>query len=203
VRSVLACAALLAVLAAGACSGAPPAPRSGAPPAPRSSAPPVPRASAPPAPRASAPSAPPGRSAPGASAAPLSAHARPGWPMARASYLGRYRMTWSSDQSFARSGLLTLFMRQVTKPKAMIVPSGIMSVFGGDATTVLYLTKFGHLGSRAVADVNVGLYTSSPVGAVELTAFSVASHTLTLVLAAAGRQRVEMRFIRYSANPHP
>jgi hypothetical protein len=94
-------------------------------------------------------------------------------------------------------------MRTVSKPKAMTVPSGIVSVFGNDATTVLYLTRFGHLGSRAVADVNVGLYTSSPVGAVQLTTFSVASHTLTLVLSASGTPPVQMRFIRYSADPHP
>lgn len=130
----------------------------------------------------------------------VTAHAQPGWPMARASYLGRYRMTWSSDPSFARSGLLTLFMRPVTKPKATVVPSGIMSVFGGDATTVLYLTRFGHLGSRAVADVNVGVFTSPPVGTVQVTTFS---HTLTLVFSASGSRPVQMRFVRYSANPHP
>jgi hypothetical protein len=94
-------------------------------------------------------------------------------------------------------------MRQVTKPKAMTVPSGIVSVFGNDATTVLYLTRFGHLGSQAVADVNLGLYTSSPVGAVHLTTFSVASHTLTLTLSAPGAPSIQMRFTRYSANPHP
>jgi len=123
--------------------------------------------------------------------------------MARQQWLGRYRMTWSSDPSFARSGLLTLFLRPVTKPKVTVVPSGIMSVFGGDATTVLYLTRFGHLGSRAVADVNVGVFTSPPVGAVQLTTFSVASHTLTLVFSASASRPVEMRFVRYSADPHP
>ena len=131
------------------------------------------------------------------------AHAKPGWPLPRASYLGRYRMTWSSDPAFARTGLLTLFMRSITKPKARVVPSGIISAFGSDATTVLYLTKFGHLGSRAVADVNIGLYTASPVGAVQLTAFSVTSHTLTLVISVPGSRPVEMRYIRYSASPHP
>jgi len=112
-------------------------------------------------------------------------------------------MTWSSDRSFAKSGLLTLFMRKITKPVAMIVPSGIMSIFGNAATTVLYLTKFGHLGSRAIADVNPGLYTSIPVGIIQLTAFSVKAHTLTLVLSAQGNELVQMRFIRYSADPHP
>lgn len=150
----------------------------------------------------SSPAAHGGATSPAASTAAV-AHAKPGWLVPRASYLGRYRMTWSSDRSFARSGLLTLFMRKITKPKAMVVPSGIISVFGGDATTVLYLTKFGHLGSRAVADVNLGLYTSSPVGAVQLTAFSAASHTLTLVLSAPGSRPVELRFTRYSADPHP
>jgi hypothetical protein len=149
--------------------------------------------------------------------APLAvARAAPGWPVPRATYLGRYRMTWSSDPAFARTGLLTLFMRPVTQggrgagaphagglPKAMNVPSGIISVVSSDATTVLYLTKFGHLGSRAVADVNLGLYTSSPVGAVQLTAFSAASHTLTLVFSAPGERPVQLRFTRYSADPHP
>jgi hypothetical protein len=54
-----------------------------------------------------------------------------------------------------------------------------------------------------VADVNLGLYTSSPVGTVQLTTFSVVSHTLTLTLSAPGAPAVEMRFIRYSADPHP
>lgn len=174
VRSVLACVAIL--LALGACSAAPSVPRAGT----------VVTASNLPGPPAAA-----------------AAHAKPGWPMARDQWLGRYRMTWSSDPAFARSGLLTLFMRSITKPKAMVVPSGIMSVFGGDATTVLYLTKFGHVGSRAVADVNVGLFTSPPVGAIQLTAFGAASHTLTLKFTAAGRHQVELRFIRYSADPHP
>lgn len=123
--------------------------------------------------------------------------------MPKSDYLGRYKMTWSSDRSFAESGLLTLFMRRITKPVAMIVPSGIMSIFGNAATTVLYLTKFGHLGSRAIADVNPGLYTSTPVGTIQLTAFSVKAHTLTLVFSAQGNELVQMRFIRYSANPHP
>jgi len=130
-------------------------------------------------------------------------HTEPGWPVPRAAYLGRYTMAWSSDPSFARSGFLTLFMRSITKPKAMVVPSGIVSVFGRDATTVLYLTKFGHLGSRAMAEVNLGLYTSPPVGTVQLTTFSVTNHTLTLVFSAPGGAPVAMRFIRYSANPHP
>lgn len=128
---------------------------------------------------------------------------KPGWLLPKTAYLGRYTMAWSSDRSFAKSGLLTLFMRSITKPKAMVVPSGIISVFGNSATTVLYLTKFGHLGSRALADVNLGLYTSPPVGTVQLTTFSATSHTLTLVFSAQGSEPVAMRFIRYSADPHP
>lgn len=131
------------------------------------------------------------------------ANTTPGWPLPRTAYLGRYTMTWSSDRSFARSGLLTLFLRPVTKPKAMVVPSGIISVFGHAATSVLYLTMFGHLGSRAMADVNLGVYTAPPVGTVQLTAFSLKTHTLTLVLSARGNELVQMRFIRYSADPHP
>jgi hypothetical protein len=132
------------------------------------------------------------------------AHPAPGWPIARAEYLGRYRMTRSDDPSFARSGLLTLFMRQVTKPKAMVVPSGIISAYGANGTTLLYLTKFGHLGTEPVADVNVGVYTSPPVGAVRLVRFTADQHELTLLFSAQGSSHpVEMSFVRYSADPHP
>jgi hypothetical protein len=131
------------------------------------------------------------------------AKAKPGWLVPRSAYLGRYTLSWSSDRSFAKSGLLTLFMRQITQPKKMIVPSGIISVYGNAETTVLYLTRFGHLGARAMADVNLGLYTSVPVGTVQLTAFSATTHTLTLVFSAQGNELVQMRFIRYSADPHP
>jgi hypothetical protein len=127
----------------------------------------------------------------------------PGWPVPKSAYLGRYTLTWASDPSFARGGLLTLFMRAVTKPKQMIVPSGIISVYGPGTTSVLYLTKFGHLGQRGVADVSAGLYTAPPAGTAALTAFSASSHTLTLVLSGPGGRPVALRFTRYSANPHP
>jgi hypothetical protein len=153
-------------------------------------------------PAAAAPAA---RAVPAAGAVPIAAVARavPGWPAPKAAYLGRYTLTWASDPSFARGGLLTLFLRQVTKPKAMIVPSGIISVYGPGSTSVLYLSRFGHLGPRGVASVTAGLYTTAPAGTVALTAFSSASHTLTLVLSAPGSAPVAMRFTRYSASPHP
>jgi hypothetical protein len=131
------------------------------------------------------------------------AKAVPGWPAPKPAYLGRYTLTWASDPSFARSGLLTLFMRAITKPKKMTVPSGIISVYGPGTTSVLYLSKFGHLGPHGVADVTAGLYTSPPAGTIALTAFSAASHTLTLVLSAPGGQPVTLRFTRFSADPHP
>lgn len=154
---------------------------------------------------ASSASVPAARPVPATEAVPIAAAARavPGWPMPKAAYLGRYTMTWASDPSFARGGLLTLFLRQVTKPTAMIVPSGIISVYGPGTTSVLYLSRFGHLGPRGVANVTAGLYTTGPAGTVTLTAFSPASHTLTLVLLAPGSAPVAMRFTRYSANPHP
>lgn len=177
VRSSLAAAVLFLLVTVGACSGGSPASHGSA-------------AKPPAAPVAVLPAA-------------AVAHAAPGWPLPKPAYLGRYTMTWSSDRSFASSGRLTLFMRSITKPKAMIVPSGIISAFGDTATTVLYLTKFGHLGSRATADVNLGLYTSSPVGTAQITSFSVKTHTLTLVFSAPGNELVQMRFSRYSADPHP
>jgi hypothetical protein len=131
------------------------------------------------------------------------ARAVPGWPVPRTAYLGRYRLTFASDRSFAQAGLLTLFMRTVTKPRAMVVPSGIISVYGPGRTAVLYLSRFGHLGQRGVADVTAGLYATAPAGTVALTAFSATSHTLTLVLSAPGSGPVTLRFTRYSANPHP
>jgi hypothetical protein len=127
----------------------------------------------------------------------------PGWPAPKAAYLGRYRLTGSSDPSFARAGLLTLFMRAVTKPKKMILPSGIISVYGPGTTSVLYLTRFGHLGQRGVADVTAGLYAAPPAGTVALTGFTAESHTLTVVLSPSGSAPVTMRFTRYSADPHP
>jgi hypothetical protein len=118
-------------------------------------------------------------------------------------YLGRYRLTWASDPSFAQGGLLTLFMRAVTKPKAMTVPSGIISVYGPGSTSVLYLSRFGHLGTRGVANVTTGLYTTAPAGTVMLAAFAGSAHTLTLVLSAPASTPVTLQFTRYSANPHP
>lgn len=131
------------------------------------------------------------------------ARAAPGWPAPKAAYLGRYKLTGSSDPSFARAGLLTLFMRTITKPKKMVVPSGILSVYGPGTTSVLYLSQFGHLGQRGVADVTAGLYAAPPAGTVALTAFTADSHTLTLVLSPSGGAPVTMRFTRYSADPHP
>lgn len=131
------------------------------------------------------------------------ARAAPGWPAPKAAYLGRYKLTWASDPSFARAGLLTLFMRTITKPKKMVVPSGIISVYSPGTTSVLYLTQFGHLGQRGVADVTAGLYAAPPAGTVALTGLAAASHTLTLVLSPSGSAPVTMRFTRYSADPHP
>jgi hypothetical protein len=131
------------------------------------------------------------------------ARAVPGWPLPATAYLGRYKLTWASDPSFARGGLLTLFMRAVTKPKATTVPSGILSVYGPGSTSVLYLSRFGHLGPRAVANVTTGLYTTAPAGTVTLAAYAATTHTLTLVLSAPGSAPVAMRFTRYSASPNP
>jgi hypothetical protein len=143
----------------------------------------------------------------------------PGWPMKTQAYLGRYRMTWSSDRAFAQAAMLTLFMRHVTKPKEMILPSGILSAFGRDETTVLYITKLKHKGTHGSAEASAGNYTYTPVGLIDLIRFDPRHHTLSIRLDLSGDRQgggfksvaqskhggkpIELRFTRYSANPHP
>src|SRR6266567_6209406 len=124
---------------------------------------------------------------------------KPGWPVKPQAYLGRYRMTWSSDRAFAQAGLLTLFMRQVMKPKKMIVPSGVLSAFGRDETTVLYITKLGRNGTRGSAEASAGNYAYAPVGLIELTRFDQLHHTLGIKLHSSAGRPIELRFARYSA----
>lgn len=187
--------ALLAPLALAACSGGGhPAPGGGRPA----------RASAGTGQRlaAVAPAAAPA-AAPGTLPAVLPASAPPGWPMAKPAYLGRYRLTASSDRTFASSGLLTLFMREIKKPTEMIVPSGVLSAFGPGQTTVLYLSGFQHSGSKAMAQVSAGNYGYPPAGQAWVTRFSPASHVLQLSFAPTGGHPVALTFTRYSADPHP
>src|SRR5437868_4918713 len=55
--------------------------------------------------------------------------AAPGWPGAKAAYLGRYRLISSSDAALARRGELTVFLRKVPGEK-MPALSGILAVHG-------------------------------------------------------------------------
>jgi len=123
--------------------------------------------------------------------------------MTRGAYLGRYRLTTSSDHTFAASGLLTLFMRQIKKPKAMTVPSGVLSAFGPGQTTVLYLSNFQHAGSRAAAEVSTGNYGYPPSGEAWVMHFSQPGHVLTLAFSPVSGHPVTLTFVRYSADPHP
>jgi hypothetical protein len=186
--------ALLAPLALAACSG-------GGHPAPAAAHHPA-AAGAGHHPAAAAPAgAAPAPAAPAPAALPASAPA--GWPMAHAAYLGRYRLTASSDGTFAKSGLLTLFMREIKKPKEMVVPSGVLSAFSPGQTTVLYLSGFQHSGSRAMAEVSAGNYGYPPSGQAWVTRFSQAGHVLQLSFAPTGGHPVTLTFTRYAADPHP
>jgi hypothetical protein len=95
-----------------------------------------------------------------ASGAPRTAtkKAIPGWPGAAAQYLGRYRLTKSSDPALATGGGLTIFLRKVphfTKP----LLSGILSLNAKHQANVVYLTKFMHAGTSLWTTVNLGIYT--------------------------------------------
>jgi hypothetical protein len=126
-----------------------------------------------------------------------------GWPSQQPGYLGRYRMTWSSDHIFAGAGLLTLFIRQVSQPSKMNVPSGVLSVYGQDETAVFYLTKFRHEGARGYADVSTGNFGYPAVGQIKLLGLDIRRHALTLVFTPVHGGPVQFGFIRYSSSPHP
>lgn len=135
-------------------------------------------------------------------AGPVTALSR-GWPVKTSDYFGRYRMISSSDHAFAGSALLAFFMRHVLKPKKMTVPGGVLSAFGRDETTVLYLTKLRHEGTRGVAEVSAGNYTLAPVGRMQLLGFDTQHHTLWLEFVPAHGPPVEMDFVRFSSSPQP
>ena len=141
--------------------------------------------------------------APGALGRGSPVPSEPGWQLKMPAYLGRYRMTWSSDQVFAGSAILTLFMRPVTKPKKATFPSGVLSVFGRDQTTVLYITKLRHTSTDDLANVSTGNYTYPPIGQIRLARFDQRHHTLMLVFRSAYSDQIELSFSRYSDNPHP
>lgn len=135
-----------------------------------------------------------------AGGAPVSARTIPGWPGSPQSYEGRYRMVASSDGSFARSGALTFFTRQVphqTKPQL----SGVLSLYTTDGTNVLYLSHFVHAGTTRSAQVSLGIYTGPEIGRFVV----MSRHGVALVVTFVPLQGapVSLRFIQFSTNPHP
>ena len=141
-----------------------------------------------------------GTAAAGSAGATSGVKAAPGWPGGLSSYEGRYRLTASSDASFARSGMLTIFARKVPhqdKPQM----SGILALYTTDGTNVLYLTHFTHAGTKLSAQLNLGIYTGPHMGTFVL----VSHHGAALVVHVMPLQgaAVLLHFNRISANPHP
>lgn len=125
------------------------------------------------------------------------------WPAAQSAYFGRYRLIASTDRSFARSALLTLFLREIKKPREMTVPSGVLSAFAPGQTTVLYLSRLRNAGPRGMADVSAGNFGYPPVGEARILGFDQHRHLLMLAFSPSRGRTVRLSFLRYSANPHP
>ncbi len=126
--------------------------------------------------------------------------ALPGWPGGPRLYEGRYRLIASSDDSFARSGTLTVFTRTVphqTKPQL----SGVLSLYTDAGTNVLYLTHFVHTGTARSAQVNLGIYTGPEVGRFVVVLRRGAALGVTFVPLQG--PSVSLRFVQFSTSPHP
>jgi len=123
----------------------------------------------------------------------------PGWPGPKAQYLGRYRLTRSSDNALARQGDLTVFQREVPRQGAAM--SGILNLYGTDETNVFYVTRFAHAGTKLWATVNVGVYSGPVVGTFNVTCYC--HNMMNAVFKVQDGATVSLRFLRYSANPHP
>ncbi len=138
--------------------------------------------------------------APVAGGTPVSGPAIPGWPGKPQAYEGRYRLTASSDDSFARSGALTVFTRIVPhQPKPQL--SGILSLYTTDGTNVLYLSHFIHAGTTRSAQVSLGIYTGPEIGRFVLVSRHGAALAATFVPLQGAP--VSLRFVQFSTNPHP
>ena len=124
----------------------------------------------------------------------------PGWPGAKAAYMGRYRLISSSEAALARRGELTVFLRKVPQEK-MPVLSGILALYGTDGTDVFYLTHFAHAGTRLWTGVNMGIYTGPAIGQFIVKRFY--RNTLSALFAIHDGPSVVLHFVRFSANPHP
>lgn len=122
------------------------------------------------------------------------------WPGNKAQYLGRYRLSASSNLDIAQTGMLTVFMRTVPhEPRPVL--SGILSLNSASETNVLYLTHFKHGGSKLSTSVNLGIYTGPLLGQFVVTARD--SHTLSASLLATGQPPLRFTFVHTSSNPHP
>lgn len=124
----------------------------------------------------------------------------PGWPGGITSYQGRYKLTKSSDAGFAKSGELTLFGRVVPRVKGLQL-SGILALYTADGTSVLYLTNFGHAGTKQSAVVHEGIYTGPIIGHFALVTRKGAAMTAAFV--PDHGTDVHLWFSQISTSPHP
>jgi hypothetical protein len=140
-------------------------------------------------------------SAPNSIAAGPAATAKPvpGWPGGTPVYQGRYTLVKSSDATFAKTGMLTVFSRFV--PRVGPTISGILSLYTADGTNVLYLTHFTHSGTKLSTIVNLGIFTGPEIGKLQVLSRQGTSMVVKFV-PFSGRA-IELRFTRFSTNPHP
>lgn len=123
---------------------------------------------------------------------------KPGWG-SHATYVGRYRLV-SVSGGADRDGRLTLFMRTVFQGQPP-VPSGILSLHGArNGTSLFYLTDLSHSGGRRLAAVRSGSFDGPVVG--RLDSGAAGSGSLAAVLRLGG-DTMQVRFRRFSTNPHP
>jgi hypothetical protein len=123
----------------------------------------------------------------------------PGWPGGITAYQGRYKLVKSSDPGFAKSGMLTVFTRFVPRQGPTI--SGILALYTADDTSVLYVTRFSHIGTKLSASVNLGIYTGPKIGILQVVSRQGA--VLVVKFIPLSGSTAELQFDRFSTNPHP
>ena len=142
-----------------------------------------------PAPRASTPEA-------TATATIAAAKGARGWG-SQARYVGRYRLVTTEG---ADDGQLTLFLRTVFAGQPA-VPSGIMALHGTqEGTNIFYLTDLVHSGDQHLASLHAGSFDGPVVG--QLTDVTTDGGQLGGAVRLRDRT-LQVRFRRFSANPHP
>ena len=124
----------------------------------------------------------------------------PGWPGAKAQYLGRYNLIKSSDPTLATSGELVIFTR-IVPPVRILALSGILTLVTKGDTNVVYLTHFVHAGAKLWTQVNLGIYTGPVLGRFTVTA--IKGNDLSGTLTPAGQAPVKLSFVRFTKSPHP